>query len=249
MRLSTSSSDRAAVTRETHEQPIRGAGAPRALLLALVVLVLVELALRAAGPDRVLPYRLGGQEYQAAHDFVHTYGPADVCFVGSSRAREAIHVPTVRDRLEAALDRPVTVANYAVGGARAEETLTIVTKLLDGPHRPRVIFYGIEARQVLVDEQRFIVAARMWAMDEWLANYRAHGRAMFSYLPDAMRNEIGRHYKTFQSRKAVANFVDQQITGWTHTCPLRGEATPYQHNTPDRPLLRSTCATPSRWVN
>ena len=60
---------------------------------------------------------------------------------------------------------------------------------------------------------------------------------MFSYLPDAMRNEIGRHYKTFQSRKAVANFVDQQITGWTHTCPLRGEATPYQHNTPDRSLL------------
>ena len=226
-RSSTSSSD-----------PRRTAsGVPWALLLALAMLGLVELGMRLADPAAMIPYRIGKQEYQALHDHLHAFGAAEVCFVGSSRAREAIVVPLVRQRCGEHVGESLTAANYSLGGARVEEIEEVVARLLVGPRPPRVIFWGLEPRQVLASRSRISEAARTWALDDWRRGYQEHGGAALRHLPGAVRNQIGRHYRTFQYRQRLAILVDNWAAGESMTCPMRGELTPYQRHTPEQSLV------------
>jgi hypothetical protein len=68
------------------------AGIPWALAIAMVIVAAVELFVRSAEPKHVISYAYGKDEYFAAANHLDAYGPADVCFVGSSRAKEAIVV-------------------------------------------------------------------------------------------------------------------------------------------------------------
>src|SRR5687767_7870445 len=88
---------------------------PWGLFSALLLLIVLEVVLRALNPTGVL---LSGTDDERAYRGVVpellAFGAPDVAIVGSSRARRGVIAPLVRDAL-ATLKRDVRVGNFALG--------------------------------------------------------------------------------------------------------------------------------------
>jgi hypothetical protein len=222
MPSSTSNSDK-------HREPFRF---PWALLMAVGILVVVEVLFRRVLFRNRVIYHAGAREYLLAAEQLKSPGPANVCFVGSSRARESIVVPEVKRLLEAH-ERQDTVANYALGGGQAQETYWAVRRLLAGKRKPDLILYGVSPRQFLGRGEHFSSAAFLWDLGDWYEQSSEHGMEAGKLLPKVIRNEIKQRYVTFAARDARKQILLRILGRDTDPCPIIGQLTPWQKLKPD----------------
>ena len=215
---------------ENHREPFRF---PWALLMAVGILVVVEVLFRRVLFHNRVIYHAGAREYLLAAEQLKSPGPANVCFVGSSRARESIAVPEVKGLLVAKGFGDTTVANYALGGGQAQESYWAVRKMLAGKRKPDLILYGLSPRQFLGRGEHFSSAAFLWDLGDWYEQSGEHGMEAGKLLPKVIRNEIKQRYVTFAARDARKQVLLRILGRDTDPCPIIGERTPWQKLKPD----------------
>ena len=220
---------------ETRREPFRF---PWALLMALGILVVVEVLFRRVLFHGRVIYHAGAREYLLAAEQLKSPGPANVCFVGSSRARESIAAPEVKRLLEARGLRH-TVANYALGGAQAQESYWAVRKMLAGKRKPDLILYGVSPRQFLGRGEHFSSAAFLWDLRDWREQVGLHGMEAGKLLPKVIRNELRQRWVTFAARDARKQILLRILGRETDPCPIIGQLTPWQKLKPDVSLATS----------
>lgn len=242
-RSSISSSDK---------RPLPG-GFPWALTATIGVLAAVELGIRSADPEDVIPYDLGATQYESVVCHVDAFAPADVCFVGASRTREGIVIPEVQRACDKALAQPITVANYATAGQRAGRGNAVVTYLIKKGH-PRLIVCGASPRILHGWTLGVEEIALFWDIGDWWQRFLAAPDRHISLLPIVIRNEVSKHYLTLKYRRKasvlvrdanraiawsdrVSFSVKDVLRGAPSPCPIRGDLTRWQRFQPDRSLL------------
>jgi len=214
-------------------------GFPWAFVVSLVVLAFVELGVRQLPVCSLIPYRSDETQYEAVADYLDLSGPADVCIVGSSRAREAVIPEEVAMLCDQEGASALRVANYSCPGARAEENEAII-KFLLRRGRPRMIVYGVSPRQLLDRERPYDQVALFEDWADWKACYRRDHNLAIDLLPVVVRAHIGRFYRTLRYRRRPGvifsdlllalrydklgglSFSDF-LTGRAFPCPIRGE--------------------------
>jgi hypothetical protein len=213
------------------------------------VLLVAEVAVRFADPALVIPYSVPPfalePECQAVIDHVDAFGPADVCFVGSSRVHQGIVVPEAQETCDGELTESLFVANYAVAGARARHVHAIVSYLLKNGE-PRLILYGVSSRIMLgnrVKPDRRV--ALFWDLDDWWQHHQTSPDGCLGLLPVVIRNAVSKHFLTLRYRRTVPSAIGgiicvmgstgqlwpsraDLLRGIRSPCPMRGETT-YDH--------------------
>jgi hypothetical protein len=179
---------------------IKAAGFPWALAMAVVLVLVVELLFRSAEPKNVISHRYGEDEYYAAANHLDAYGPADVCFVGSSRAKEGITVPEARARIAEAGLPALRIANYACAGAHADESRALVDYLL-ARGRPRLILCGTSPRILRGTEPRLARSAIFWSSADWWRKFREFPSVASQVWPVVTRNYLSEPFRTLKYRR------------------------------------------------
>ena len=205
---------------------------PWAFVGSIALLIGFDIALRVTHWPRVMPYDTGLYEYYAAEASLDVGDPAEVAFVGSSRTRESIHLPTLKAILAKSAGRPVSAASYALSRARAYDFEMVVRRLLREKHPPRVIVVGISERDLArgIDDT-FDTSPVFWNFADWHAAWKERGAPVVPQLPIVVRNEIGEVWRTLQLREPLRLRATQLVRGEkvdAMPSPLRGEATPFQ---------------------
>ena len=77
-----------------------------------------EVGLRLHRPDGDISYRMSEQEYRFLPLELRRFGSASVVVIGSSRAREGVSIPVLRDK-SAEPGSSRTYASYAIAAGRA----------------------------------------------------------------------------------------------------------------------------------
>ncbi|MEM7229199.1 MAG: hypothetical protein AAF432_10330 [Planctomycetota bacterium] len=256
---STSNSDSTAEFHGVRDNP------PWAFLVALAVIALIEVSLRFAPLDALIPYTTGIVEYESAAHYVQDIAPADICIIGSSRAREAIMSPEVKSHVLLHDGRDVNVANYACPDARAHDCLAIARNLIrEGP--PETIIYGVTARQLLDpvgDMRRQEVI--FWTWHDWLQLAETDLAAAMRTLPWKAHWSLDRNIRLLRYRKKMSTIVGDVviarrcrathapsamdiITGRAFARPTRGEQSRW-HDTRSHVSLVSRPLTKERAAN
>ena len=211
---------------------------PWAFLMALAILACVEIATRLAPPTKVIPYRFLLEEYRAVSSYLDVVGPAEISFVGSSRTRDGINLPVLRQIMQQRMGKSATLANYACSGATAKEVLAIIEEM----HRndpPRMIVYGVSPFQIHGGATSFYRVAEMWTLAEFISELDIYGRqlATAGVLSTVLRNEIGKWYRTLRYRNIASQTFGALLDTPVLSCPIKGEITAVHHDNPDRSLV------------
>ena len=144
-----------ALSTSSFERPREVARVPTAFLLALVMLLGLEIVIRQIDPPALIAYDTeDALAYEAVRHYLEFVGPADVGFVGSSRMLNGVVMPDLRRELSMVLDRPVSVANYALPGANADEVEAAVRLILRQEERPEILVYGVTPKQLAIASSR-----------------------------------------------------------------------------------------------
>jgi len=194
----------------------RGWSPPWALLLALVLVGAFEVTLRAALPVEEFPTRSNLRQSAGLRHVLDHHGAAEVAFVGASVTRRSIHIPNVREVCEEVLGREVRVANYGHKGLKAELGEDVVHVLLREDPAPRLILYGVTPHQIRRVRPREMKTSWVWTLQDWWREWGTQGPGVVSELPQVVRNETRRHYRTFQVRYAKDAIYDRIV----HDIPL-----------------------------
>ncbi|HOX43911.1 MAG TPA: hypothetical protein PK668_09935 [Myxococcota bacterium] len=219
---------------------------PWALGAAALALLLLELGVRLLPEQAVLPYEPGEVEYAAVEAHLRLAGPAEVVVLGSSRAREALSVPLLGELLGEALGRAPRVESYAVGGATAVEVEAILGMLLRRG-RPRLIVYGLSPRQ-LWGEPTYAQAARFWDLDDWRADWQAHGPAALGRLPELVRGGLRAVSRLFLCRERAAEAVRELFGAPRLRNPVLGGPSEWHQRGPTLAMLgREVSEARVRW--
>ncbi len=215
--------------------------------VAVAVLLSLELLIRAIHPTGTVPWGLDDfGEYRALGPELQAFGAAQVSVVGSSRVREALLLPALEARLERRLGSPLSVASYALSGARAGESELVVAKLLAASPPPRLIAYGMTLRQVA---ERWRVGnvtnvARLWSLPDWWRERRERGTWLDRHLPQVLRNELEKRVHVYRVRPEIQAALAEGATRdfaatlagiWQRTAevsPMRGDLTEWQRLSP-----------------
>jgi hypothetical protein len=218
---------------------------PWATGVALALLLALELAVRWVHPSGTVPYTVEGLgEYRALGPELEAFGPARVSIVGSSRVREGLLLPLLRRELERELGAALSVASYAMGGARTAEVELVVRKLLAADTPPDLIVYGLTPRQLL-DKNRPRNSAYLWDLSGWWEERRVRGGLIDQFLPQVLRNQLVRYVHVYRYREEIGaafatpaseDFWERLGTGLTRRdtplSPMRGELTVWQRTEP-----------------
>ncbi len=233
-------------------QPALLSGFPWAFILALIIVACVESAFRFAEPRALIPYNIGEVEYEATAQLLEAYGPAEISFIGSSRTRECIDAPIVSERLESALSRPVSVANYACPGTHASENL-MVTKYLLANGRPSLVLYGVSCYQLWGDTLRTKGTTEFLTVPTWWRMLHEDTPQAISMLPTVIWRLVGTHWHTLRYRKRVSTLIGDFVRTFRHRkkfpldihdilrgapspSPQRGESTRWHRYFPNKSL-------------
>lgn len=179
---------------------------PWALLGALVIVAAVEFTLQSVAPLDLFPYWNGAAEYPAAALAIDRKGPADICIVGASRARDGLLVGRARTVL-AVLDKAGNVDNYSCAGAGPTEIEALVRRLLREPSapnadKPRLIIYGLSPL-TLWDRPDDLPGKRWMEWPEWRRTFTEDGAAALPYLPFVARNELRKRLALCRYREGL----------------------------------------------
>ncbi len=187
----------------------------RTIVIVLAVLIACEVALRVGGWPRSIPYELGGEEYNAVAAALNRNDAPEVMVVGSSRAREAVNLPLLKQVLSQRAGRDVTVGSCAVSGAHASDVEAIVSRAMRTARPPKVILYGIAERDFNRTGGAFDKATAFWNLDDWKRVMDAGTERVLPELATVVRTEIGRHFRVLGQREQIRLSVRQALTG-TH---------------------------------
>jgi hypothetical protein len=217
-----------------------GGAVLRTVGFVLLAIVLCEVALRATGWPRAIPYELGGEEYNAVAAALNRDDAPEILVVGSSRAREAINLPLLKQVLSERAGRDVSVGSCAVSGAHTSDVEAIVSRALRTKNPPKYILYGIAERDINRTGGAFDQATRFWNLDDLRGVMAAHGAGkILPELATVARNEIGRHFRLLGMREQIRLTVRQKLTG-THRDAketlIYGQLTDWQKGSPRRSL-------------
>jgi hypothetical protein len=212
---------------------------PYGLFAAVGLLLALELVLRILNPDGILAGATDDERaYRGVVPELLAFGAPDVAIVGSSRARRGVNSP----ELQAALGtrkKPTRVANFALDGARAEETEITIRRIVEVAKRPRLIVWPISPydlggiRRTPGDTVRFL-----WRPVDWLRVRRKVGSDADRHLPDSIRNEVSRYswlvrYRPIvrdliegSQRRPQLRFLSELIRGDRDPTPLHGATFP-----------------------
>lgn len=211
---------------------------PRAFFVTILVLLSVEGCLRVPEPQHLISGYLNSalRELYTVIDCIDLLGPADVCFVGSSRTREGILMPEVQEVLIENNFDNLSVANYACSGIVADEVNAIIKCLLQSQKKPKIVLYGLSPRQLWGYQSRLEHASLFWNTSDWWINKNQTGGLMWKHLPRVMKNTIRQYCWTFRFRGTLAQRImtpfDQPIPS-----PMKGELSFNHTHSPDRSLL------------
>lgn len=179
-------------------------GKPIALFLAILLILFVELLVRLLGHDRMLPYWESRFQYESAALHLRYGGAlADVCFIGSSRAREGIHMPTILATLDSELERPVTGSNFACPAVLASDMVTFVRAILR-QGSPKMIVYVISPRALLELNIPTDTTALFLDLKDIGSDDPTVRQAARHDWPVLVRSELGRSYRTLAYRRRVS---------------------------------------------
>lgn len=192
-------------------------------------LVAVETGLRLLVPMDAVPYQNGAQEYRVVRADLKAMGAADVSIIGSSRAREGILAPTIREMLAPNLGDDLRVANYAISGARASEVNAIARILLEGSRRPRIVLYGLSPFQLRARSDPYANLSLLWDLRDWWIARNEYGSVVDEFLPQAIRTELRDYYYTFRYREQLLTKARAFVLGRKlHATPVNGALTRWQ---------------------
>jgi hypothetical protein len=162
---------------------------PWALLIALAVVLLAEVTARLLSPTWVIPYENTGRNaYSAVRQHLHATGAAEVGFLGSSRGREAIVAPLVRELAAAELGRDLRVGNYSspAGAVDENEMITRLVFRAGEPH-PRMLLLGLSPLEMSVEALETDHAGELWEFQDWLRAVRRNLDSYYNEPPGRMR--------------------------------------------------------------
>lgn len=187
------------------------------------------------------PYENGDQEYRALRHRLDRAGPADLCFLGSSRGREVVVMPEVTGLLEEGGYDGIRVENYSLSSALAVEANSIIELITRSERRPRLLVYGVSPPQLLNAGDYFRNASRLWDVRAILRHHEMNDAGVLSYLPRAIRNDISKVSETFHWRprkglRPLLRHLFRELSGRNDTrqSPITGGLTLWQHEDPDR---------------
>lgn len=208
---------------------------PWAFFLSLLLLLVLEVVIRLTVPINAYPYDDDDQEYRAFQYYLDHLGPADVCFLGSSRGREAIVVPEVSRLLDEGGIKGLRVANYSLASCLATEANSIVRQIVRMNPKPRLIVYGITPAQLLNITEAYRNSSLLWDVRDWLHFYRMRGKEVLRYLPNIMRNQIRRSYETFRWREGIPYIIRNLFRPRPPISnPFIGQLTVWQRDLPEQ---------------
>lgn len=198
-------------------QPQEAARAKRriitTILAVLLILLACEITLRVSKWPRQIPYELGGEEYNAVAAAIARGDVPEVLVVGSSRAREAVNLPLLKQLLSERFGRDVSVGSFATSGAHTSDVEAIVSAALRAPHPPRTILYGIAERDLNRTGGAFDQATRFWNVDDWRGVMRDVGTGkILPELATVVRNEVGKHVRLLGRREQIRLLARQKLT-------------------------------------
>lgn len=213
---------------------------PWALLLAVFILIGVEIALRASGWPKKIPYALELDEYFAVAAAIEKYPMPDIVVVGSSRAREGLDIPVLRDQLNQLTGKRFTIANYAVSGGRAYVFEAITRRLLRESTPPKMIILGGAERDLGTDANMFDQAPLYWNWADWKTAWHQRGAKVLDDLPVVIRGYIGEVYQTLGYREQLALKARQMASQHVdEPTQLEGDLTVWQRENPKHSIART----------
>jgi hypothetical protein len=198
--------------------------------------------------------------------YVGEFGPADICVIGSSRAREAVLSDVAAELCRQRLGHNTSVANYACTAARATENESIVRYVLRNG-RPRLILYGVSPLQLLERVEPREQIALFWSWADWWSDFHQAPDHAAGLLPVMLRAELGKCYRTLKFRDRAGVLVSDLLEGASHygasasvsdllagrafPCPFRGERSRLLFRHPNKSLVGLNISTEHvrRWID
>lgn len=222
-RLFTSSSERSRVGRQL----------PWALLLGILFLGLTELSIRLYTPKTLFPYDFLTQEYRSFIHQINEFGSADICFLGSSRAREAVVLPELSRLLHESDITGMRIESYAMSAAWAADVHSALRNIIRTGKKPKLLVYGITPDQICIKRRHARNTSLLWNLGDWMDHYNRFGTDRY-LLPKVVLNEAKRYSHILRwrdgSRLVLRNMARQEIS---LSSPIRGELTTAQRDNPD----------------
>lgn len=187
---------------------------PKAAALCLLLIALAEMAVRLIPVERLIwrgttntsVHTDTGQA--AAMAMIDIRGSADVALVGSSMMREAVNVPRMADSLRKQAKRRLSVGDYSVRGARAEEISQITHELLASKRLPKLLMVGLSLRDLQTDHRRLSALSQYWTLRDWTQAARAESfAAVRPCFSTAIYNTLARHCRLLRFRETLRELV------------------------------------------
>lgn len=211
------------------------------LAVAALTLLAAEGATRLWRGTATLPYTPGVRAYRAFDAEVDELGAAPVSIVGSSRSREALLVPPLAEAWGLPAG-PGGVANYSMAGSQAADVEVVVRRLLGADPPPRLLVYGMSARQLQAGDDRLEGKGQfLWRLSDWWRVRGELGSDADRLLPAALKNELAAQSVLFSFRGELVDALQDKDPGalpkawarlWappsTKAHPMRGTLPPWQ---------------------
>ncbi len=135
------------MTRDAHKLAL-------AWVLCLIIALGVECVLQLLPAGALLRYDQVSTDLAFGADYVNirravaaTQAP-QICIIGSSRAKAIISAPTIRQVFEDHCFGDVDVRVYAAPNLNAAACLALTRLMKNWDHRPKIILYAVEPRQL-----------------------------------------------------------------------------------------------------
>ena len=213
-------------------------------VVVIALLVLLEVGFRLVDQERLLAYYPNNEEmFTLKHSLDIHNGATDICFMGSSRAKEGIVVPVFKSAVELGLGKEVQVANYACVGAKTTEVLAIMRYIAKKASRPQLIFYGVSPRQFLGETVSLERASIFMDFVDWRRSRELYqAEPEINLIPNLIRNQLSELSVFFKYRKKfsheamafAAKILSNEDRLYTS---IKGEMTRYQVKYPEMSLV------------
>ncbi len=195
---------------------------PWGLIGAVLLLGAVELALRSSRPTGEPSYASSAQEYRVLPYELKARGAAMISLLGSSRGREGVSVPKLRESLGEALPAGQNVANYSLTAGRAMDVAEVVDRLVRAEPPPKLVLYGVSPRQLTAKRYPHTGRSNFWTLRDWWQIRRTDGAVVDRQLGGATRYSLGHALQLFRLEPEVRASLALKEGRWEH---LRGTLT------------------------
>jgi hypothetical protein len=199
------------------------------VILAVAVVVLVEVVLHALPDQALLGYGRGLSAYYDVRHTVEQLGAADVVVLGTSRGRESVVQPLLREVVGAQVGHPITTASFASPGSQADEMLQIMHLTLESPRKPGLVLYFLSPSMFQAassDRSRLEVLGQ--STDRFAGRPGQVLTRELDQLTRAWRRWLDAHYLTFRHRHRFRYLLVSAFRGRQATSAVHGEMTMWQ---------------------